>query len=148
MYGGTHLLSQLKEPVSSTVLGLTSVFGMGTGISPTRSSTTIYIYEQIHDVKYRTKLYTKAYDLQGKTLKILYLTVIYRSILTAEYIALNKNNKLTRSISTSQLNALQHFHLTPINPIVSGGSYLRRESNLILKQVSHLYAFSDSLFPA
>lgn len=78
MYGGTHLLSQLKEPVSSTVLGLTSVFGMGTGISPIRSSTTIYIHEQT--IKYRTKLYTKAHHLQGKTLNILYLksyTVVY-----------------------------------------------------------------------
>lgn len=34
-------------PVSSTVLGLTSVFGMGTGISPARSSTTIDTHDQI-----------------------------------------------------------------------------------------------------
>ena len=48
----------------------------------------------------------------------------------------------------SLLNPLPDVHITPINLIVYKGSYLRRESNLILKQVSHLDAFSGYLFPA
>jgi len=41
MYGGTDLLSQpLKGPVTSTDTGLTSVFGMGTGVTPYRIDTT------------------------------------------------------------------------------------------------------------
>jgi hypothetical protein len=38
--------------------------------------------------------------------------------------------------------------MTPIKPVVYGRSYLRRESNLILEQVSHLDAFSGYLFLA
>ncbi len=45
----------------------------------------------------------------------------------------------------SRLKLLLVVHLTPINPIVSGGSYSRRKSNLILEQVSHLDAFSGYL---
>ena len=48
----------------------------------------------------------------------------------------------------SLLKPLPDVHITPINPVVYWGSYLRRESNLILKQVSHLDAFSGYLFPA
>jgi len=48
----------------------------------------------------------------------------------------------------SMLNPLLDVHTTPINPVVYWGSYLRRESNLILKQVSHLDAFSGYLFQA
>ena len=50
----------------------------------------------------------------------------------------------------SLLNLLRGFHITPINPVVYGGSYriLLCESNLILRQVSHLDAFSGYLFQA
>ena len=41
-YGGTHLRSRLRmQQVVSAEKGLTAVFGMGTGISPSRISTTI-----------------------------------------------------------------------------------------------------------
>lgn len=41
-YGGTHLRFQLRmQQVVSAEKGLTAVFGMGTGISPSRISTTI-----------------------------------------------------------------------------------------------------------
>jgi len=41
-YGGTHLPSRLRlQPVVSTEKRLTAVFGMGTGVSTSRNSTTI-----------------------------------------------------------------------------------------------------------
>ena len=45
-----------------------------------------------------------------------------------------------RAISTGQLHALLHFHLRPINHVVSMGPYLW--GNLILKGASRLDAFS------
>ncbi len=50
----------------------------------------------------------------------------------------------SRAISTGQLNALQRFHIRPINQLVlldpSGGS--RPRGDLILKEASRLDAFS------
>ena len=44
IYGGTDLLSQpLKRPVTSAVTSLTSVFGMGTGVTLSHIDTTIDI---------------------------------------------------------------------------------------------------------
>ena len=48
-----------------------------------------------------------------------------------------------RPISNSQLHALLHFHLCPINLIVSQGSYFfKRMGYLILRGASRLDAFS------
>ena len=47
-----------------------------------------------------------------------------------------------RPISNSQLHALRHFHLCPINLIVSEGSYFFRMGVLILRGASRLDAFS------
>ncbi len=69
------------------------------------------------------------------------------SITIVLYITFKKTINLARSISMSMLNSLPNVHTTPINPVVYWGSYLRRESNLILKQVSHLDAFSGYLYP-
>ena len=55
------------------------------------------------------------------------------SITIVLYITFKKTINLARSISMSMLNPLLDVHTTPINPVVYWGSYLRRESNLILK---------------
>ena len=47
-----------------------------------------------------------------------------------------------RPISNSQLHALRHFHLCPINLIVFKGSYFFRMGVLILRGASRLDAFS------
>ena len=47
-----------------------------------------------------------------------------------------------RPISIGQLHALPHFHLRPINVVVSHGSYPIKEGNLVLWGASHLDAFS------
>ena len=47
-----------------------------------------------------------------------------------------------RTISTVQLHMLPHFHLQPINRIVSPGPYFFRMGNLISKGASRLDAFS------
>ena len=47
-----------------------------------------------------------------------------------------------RTISTRQLHTLLHFHLAPINQIVSLGPYFFRMRDLILGGVSRLDAFS------
>ena len=60
-----------NAPVSSTVSGLTSVFGMGTGISLTRSSTTIDIHDQPQKSKHRTNDIQKHLIYKVKTLLIL-----------------------------------------------------------------------------
>ena len=47
-----------------------------------------------------------------------------------------------RPISNSQLHALPHFHLCPINLVVFKGSYSFRMGYLILRGASRLDAFS------
>ena len=47
-----------------------------------------------------------------------------------------------RPISNSQLHALRHFHLCPINLVVFKGSYSFRMGYLILRGASRLDAFS------
>ena len=49
-------------------------------------------------------------------------------------------------ISTGLLNTLLYFHLRPIQQVVSLRSYTFQSRELILKQVSHLDAFSGYLF--
>ena len=51
-----------------------------------------------------------------------------------------KHKSSLRAISTGQLHTLLHFHLRPINHVVSMGPYLW--GNLILKGASRLDAFS------
>jgi hypothetical protein len=53
-----------------------------------------------------------------------------------------------RPISSSQLHALQRFHLCPINLIVSQGSYRLRMGYLISRGASRLDAFSVYPFQA
>ena len=54
-----------------------------------------------------------------------------------------------RPISNSQLHALPHFHLCPINLIVSKGTYfLEGMGDLILRGASRLDAFSVYPGPA
>ena len=53
-----------------------------------------------------------------------------------------------RPISNSQLHALLHFHLCPINLIVFKGTYFQRMGYLILRGASRLDAFSVYPVPA
>ena len=107
---------------------------MGTGISPSRVSTTV-------NVNRRLSLYENPLRLQHLFEQSCITTPFYITFF-------KKNNKPTRPISISLLNSLPNLYMIPIKPVVYGRSYLRRESNLILEQVSHLDAFSGYLFLA
>ena len=113
---GNNLSSQQgNSQVFSAPMGLTSVFGMGTGISPqvmvTRNSLCTLQY---------TQKYIDKYLFQGKP-----------SWLSPRF------------ISTGQLHVSLHLHLQPINHIVYMESYYLNDMRyLILGWASHLDAFS------
>ena len=119
---GSVLSSQLvSKRVLSALKGLTSVFGMGTGGSPSLLPPEIFII-----------FLTSAPWLPHKYLLC--------------YSALSIHSRFSwsspRPISTSQLHALLHFHPWPIYLIVFEGPYFLRMGSLILKGASRLDAFS------
>ena len=111
---GNVLLSRaVSRQVSSALRSLTSVFGMGTGVSSSLSSP--------HQACFaHSKL---------------------NNLCVSPFPSLKPWSSL-RPISTFQLNALLHLHLRPINVIVSHGSYALRQGDLFLWGASYLDAFS------
>ena len=118
----------LIAPVSSTTRSLTTVFGMGTGVT--------FLCIEITN----KKRYHNGSDYKKKEV----------------HCKIKSNNILKRQISPfDRLVYLcsTHFcdlHMIPINLVVSQRSYsvLLQKGNLILEQASHLYAFSGYLFQA
>ena len=102
--------------LSSALSGLTSVFGMGTGVPHLLSLPRKYYWEII--------LWKLRYCVH-------------------QIIKLWLN---PRSISTGQLKMSPFFHLQPINQIVFLGSYYIRMGKLISKEASRLDAFSGYPF--
>ena len=119
---GDVLLSHaVAHAVPSALRGLTSVFGMGTGValslwSPGKNGNRI--------VGYKCLLPKDASlpDLKTKSIS---------------------KGQASRPISTGKLNALLHLHIQPINLVVSEGSSATEvEGYLIFGWASRLDAFS------
>ena len=113
-YSGGDLLSQGATPqVPSALAGLTSVFGMGTGVTPP-------LWPPEHLLSTRAKAHLEP------------------SIASTSVI-----DPSPRPISTGQLNTLLCLHFRPIDVVVYHGPYLVNPvGNLILERASHLDAFS------
>ena len=114
---GTALSSQaVARQVFSTLMSLTSVFGMGTGGSSSPLAPTIYF----------RVLYP-----QNRTMKTCFCK------------GPSNTWSSPRPISTAKLNASRHLHLQPINLVVFKGSYLVNPVGyLISGAASCLDAFS------
>ena len=98
-------------------MGLTSVFGKGTGVTPPLKP---------------PKSVSNGERRNGAQ-------PFETSIASTNFIV----NPSPRAISTGQLNVLPHLHFRPINVMVSHGPYLVNPvGNLILERASHLDAFS------
>ena len=141
---GNVLLSQaVSHQVSSALRSLTSVFGMGTGVTSSllsphfllvfSSCCCVAAYSIVsHILKYAPSSLARAPCIRIK---------IHRNSFWVCSIAPSKLNNIClklpssfalpwnlwssfRPISIGQLHTLLHFHLRPINVIVSHGSYL------------------------
>ena len=66
------------------------------------------------------------------------MLLIYRSLQNVCSLAFTGSNQAYRAISTSQLNALLHLHLWPIDVVVYHGP----QGYLVLRGASRLDAFS------
>ena len=116
--GGVLLSQGTLAQVPSALEGLTSVFGMGTGVTPP-------LWPPKSVVK-------GAQPTDGAQL-------LENSIASTNIIV----NPSPRPISTGRLNMLPCVHLRPINVVVYHGPYLVNPvGNLILERASHLDAFS------
>ena len=104
--------------VPSALRSLTSVFGMGTGVTFSPSSL---------DVRLRRCVFPEN----------------WMRMCVARQLRISP-----RPISTGQLNASRHVHLQPINHVFYMGSYhVNRVGSLILRWASRLDAFSAYPFP-
>ena len=123
--------SSLFSPTSripSPLRCLTSVFGMGTGVSTAPSPPDFFK----RNCSLKTRYYHMRSFLLIKTLNFIY------------YFLLSKNfKKLSpRSISISQLNTSPCLHFWPINLLTLEGTYFFRMGSLIFRLASRLDAFS------
>jgi hypothetical protein len=120
---GDDLLSHGVSPaVPSALAGLTTLFGMGRGVSPPPSSP--FLKRRIYSV----------------------ISTPRRRALTFENRIARKPSS-PRSISTTRLNASPHLHLWPINLVVYQESYsLMGMGGLISRRASRLDAFSGYPF--
>ena len=99
-YPGTGLLSQpVARQVPSTLEGLTSVFGMGTGVAPPLIAPGI------------SSLKPQQHDLSN-----------LNEPCTASHFTFYKKGQAKRRISTPKLKASRLVHLVPINLVVSKAS--------------------------
>src|SRR6185437_13006740 len=112
--GGVLLSQALAGQVPSALRGLTALFGMGRGVSPS------------------PKPPEKARDQPSRSFK------------TAQrHIRASKNPSSPRTISTGLLRTLPFFQIRPINLVVYQGSYsLKGMGELISRPASRLDAFS------
>ena len=101
---------------------LTSVFGMGTGVTTSLSSPDLYFW--------------RSFLQNWITISLQTYNSFFKSLCSLAWINL-------RPISISQLNTSLYLHPWPINLVVFKGSYLfETMGNLILESVSRLDAFS------
>ncbi len=70
--------------------------------------------------------------------QVLYAVFVYAFDLSGKSLSFTGSNQAYRAISTSQLNALLHLHLWPIDVVVYHGS----QGYLVLRGASRLDAFS------
>ena len=117
----------VSSQVPSAFVGLTTVFGMGTGGAPQLSSLDIKLDEHLVRV---CSLKTS----QKKDCAI--------SLIQCLHFMQTRFKSSPRPISTSQLHRLLHFHIWPIYLIIYKGPYFFRMTDLILRLVSRLDAFS------
>src|SRR5215211_6346507 len=120
---GDDLLSHGVSPaVPSALADLTTLFGMGRGVSPPPSS------------PFLKKAYIRL-SAPGTPKPLTFENRIARK------------PSSPRSISTTRLNASPHLHLWPINLVVYQESYsLMGMGDLILRRASRLDAFSGYPF--
>ena len=142
---GNFLLSQVvSNQVPSALGGLTSVFGMGTGVSLLLSSPDENYFHNIYFlIQFRIR-YTNLFVRYAHIdLVLLHLTYINCYRLLCQVIIRSS----PRLISISQLQVLLLFHLRPIYQVVFLESYLLNVmGNLILRGASCLDAFSTYPF--
>ena len=123
-YSGGDLLSQGATPqVPSAHAGLTSVFGMGTGVTPPLWPPETLLCFQGGWNEFHPRPCERSIASTGRFVPS------------------------PRPISTGQLNTLLCVHFRPINVVVYHGPYqVVPVGNLILERASHLDAFSAYLF--
>ena len=115
--GGVLLSQGLSSQVPSALEGLTSVFGMGTGVTP--------------------PLWPPEHLLSTRAYAHLEPSIASTSVIDPS----------PRPISTGQLNTLLCVHFRPIYVVVYHGPYqVDPVGGLILEGASHLDAFSGYLF--
>ena len=117
--GGVLLSQGISPQVPSALVGLTSVFGMGTGVTPPL---------------WPPKPLSREWRHQRWQPSPLENSTASTNIIV---------NPSPRPISTGRLNVLPRVHLRPINVVVYHGPYqVNPVGNLILERASHLDAFS------
>ena len=125
---GDDLLSRVvSNQVPSALKGLTSVFGMRTGGSPSPLSP-----EWLNVLLAHSQLHSKV-QVSFQSIFFLFSWPVY---------SLSRLRTSLRPISIGKLNALLRLHTRPINLVVFKGSYTIKVGYLILRWVSRLDAFS------
>ena len=108
--GGDVLSHRVPPAVPSALWGLTTVFGMGTGVSPTPKP----------PAKSRGSVKNKSFEGRKASQVLLKVFEAYSDCFhgtPAEWGA----GQASRAISTARLHVLPRFHLLPINVLVSHG---------------------------
>ena len=138
LYPSNALLSRAAaRQVSSAPQSLTTVFGMGTGVSSASLSLSYQI--RLFSPNTFSNRFLRA-DLTSSVLPALY-PVCLRILSRYSFQFFPWSSP--RPISITQLNTLLHLHLQPINQLVFLVSYqLNVVGYLILGWASHLDAFS------
>src|SRR6185436_17319025 len=118
--GGDLLSRRVSPQVPSALAVFTSVFGMGTGVSPPQlPPETLWNCQSPHRTPERARAVPRT------------------------WYASRRKNPSPRPISTGRLNTSPCLHLRPINLVVYQGPYsVNRMGDLISRQASRLDAFS------